>query len=139
MDFVLVDYSEVYYRVITKTAMPEKRSGKFVQIKNYETDREYLVLSPKGLSTYHANIVERFCLLNNKIKGSYNEKRDYFEIHDPEWYVIGGGMWMLDETNKVLELSGTSRGYGKFDPNGLKEKILSLENMSDYTVLIDGL
>jgi hypothetical protein len=60
MSFKFVDYSATYFTTIAKKPIPSNRSGKFVQIINRSTSDEYLVLSPKELSVYHANIVEWF-------------------------------------------------------------------------------
>ena len=78
MIFKFIDYSAIYFSTIAMKPIPSQHGGKFVQISHHPTSNEYLVLSPKDLSVYHANIVERFCLLNN-IKGSYNARKDYFE------------------------------------------------------------
>ena len=118
--------------------MPARRSGKFIQIQNEAEQSEYLVLSPGELSVYHANVVERFCLMQC-IKGSYyNEKKNYFDIHDPVWTVIGGGVWAINETTKTLTLSGMSHAYGPFELKGLKEKLSSSSLVSGYTIRVDG-
>ena len=135
----MIDYSEVYYVTIRKEEMPTNRAGKFVQIRNEHMERECVVLSPKDLSLYHAHIVERFCRQYGQIEGEFNEKKDFFRIADAAWEVVGGGIWSIDSVKKVLNLSGASQGYGKFDPYGLKQKILSLEKMAGYTVRIDGM
>jgi len=138
MTFLLTDYSELYFTKIKNVDMPAKRSGKFIQIQNEAEQREYLVLSPRELSVYHANVVERFCLLQG-IKGSYdNDKKNYFEIHEYEWTVIGGGVWAINEMTKTLTLSGLSQGYGPFEAKGLKEKLLSSALVSGYIIKIDG-
>jgi len=138
MCFHFVDYSSTYFNTIAKEPPPKKRSGKFVQIINHSTDDEYLVLSPKELSVYHANIVERFFSLNGNIPGSYNAKKDYFNIYDPDWEVIGGGLWVTDEENKTITLNGESKMYGKFDGSGLKKKIATVDGMALYAVIVNG-
>ena len=139
MDFELIDYSDVYFlRIERRSDVPGERNGKFVQIRNEAEEREYLVLSPKELSKDHGNIVERFCM-KHAIEGAYNERKDYFEIHDGDWQVIGGGIWRIDEEGKVLELSGSSQMYGKFDGAGLKSRIRTVDPFSGYGILIDGL
>jgi hypothetical protein len=79
--------------------LPERRHGKFIQIRSDET--EYLLLSPGDLSAYHANIVELF-FSEKQIEGMYNGKQDYYEINAPGWKIIGGGMWAINETEKIL-------------------------------------
>jgi hypothetical protein len=118
--------------------IPTKRSGKFIQILNEAEEREYLILCPKELAKYHANVVERFCLMHS-IKGSYyNEKKNYFDIHDPLWDVIGGGDWAINEMTKTLTLSGMSQAYGPFEERGLMEKLSSAPSVSGYSIKIDG-
>jgi hypothetical protein len=131
---IFLDYSEIYYQAIGKTSIPDKRLGKFVQIRN--NDKEYLVLCPKGLSVYHANIVERF-FTQLKIKGNYNSKGDYYEINENGWEVLGGGIWAINETDRLLHLSGSSQAYGQYDRRELREKIEGLEEMSGYRIVID--
>ncbi|HWR59158.1 MAG TPA: hypothetical protein VN328_09745 [Thermodesulfovibrionales bacterium] len=85
MKFTLNEYSEIYFKTICKTNVPPERGGKFVQIENDDT--EFLVLSPAGLSSFHASIVESFCMLH-KIRGKYITKRlDNYEIVDPGWII----------------------------------------------------
>ncbi|MBI5847172.1 MAG: hypothetical protein HZB31_04360 [Nitrospirae bacterium] len=134
MNFMLLDLSEVYFIRIQKTPVPHKRGGKFVQLRN--SDGEYLVFSPKELSSFHANIVERFCLMQ-KLKGRYTSKRmDSYEIDDPEWEVVGGGKWHIDTREKRLVLFDTSGTYGRFDSNKLKDRIKASGNMAGYQIQI---
>ncbi len=132
--FIFLDYSEIYYSAIGKSSIPDKRLGKFVQIRNDAT--EYLVLSPKGLSVYHANIVERF-FTQRKIEGKYNSKGDYYEICEGEWEITGGGIWAISETDRLLRLSGSSQAYGQYDRRGLRERIETAEKVSGYRIVID--
>lgn len=138
MEFKLVDFSEVYYRSIAKVDLPGNRRGKFIQLKNEDEEIEYVVLSPEELSVYHANIVERFCMLNG-IQGSYNPRKDHFHIQNPDWVVVGGGLWTMDTEKKEINLYGKSTMYGKFDPKGLKRNVLTRTEMNGYRVRIDGL
>jgi len=138
MKFELLDYSAIYFKSISKTNIPEKRSGKFIQIENEDDEKEYLILSPKELSIFHANIAERFCMIN-KISGSYNARKDFFEIHDLDWTVIGGGLWVIDDNATSLNLFDKSTMYGKFDSRDLKKKISTVKKLKDYSILIDGL
>jgi hypothetical protein len=134
MNVIFIDYSEIYYSSVAKTSAPNKRNGKFVQIRNNIT--EYLVFSPKELTPYHANLVERFCI-EKVLDGSYNDKGKRFDIYDPAWVIIGGGKFEIDKAEKYIRLYDNSMAYGKFDSKGLKEKILSIDEMSDYKVQIE--
>ncbi|KJR44101.1 Janus/Ocnus [Candidatus Magnetoovum chiemensis] len=101
------------------------------------TEAEYLILSPKEQSPYHADIAERFCKLNN-IAGLYNKRDKIFELYDSNWTIIGGGLWEIDTiAKKYLRLYGSSSAYGKFDANGLKDKTFSISDLSDYNIEID--
>lgn len=137
MNFFLLDYSGQYFKTVKKISVPRKRGGKFVQIFDLENGNEYVVLSPRDFSTYHANIVERFCTLN-KIAGSYNSKKDFFAIRDDAWTVSGGGAWMIDDDRKTLELSGESKAYGAFESGGLKSKILKSGVFPGYSCFVNG-
>lgn len=132
--FIFLDYSEIYYKTVGRPSVPDKRLGKFIQIRHNDT--EYLILSPKGLSVYHANIVERF-FTERSISGDYNGKGDHYEIAEDGWKVIGGGIWAINETDRLLHLSGSSQAYGQYDRRGLREKIETIKDMSGYRIVID--
>jgi len=129
-----VDYSEQYYAGMEKTSLPVKMSGKFLQIRNQS--REYLLFSPKEYAPYHADIVKQFCKEKGLV-GSYDGSGKRFNIHDPAWVVAGGGRFERDATRKWLRLFDDSMAYGKFDPNGLKEKILLIKEFADYEVTVE--
>lgn len=134
MEFIFIDYSDIYYKKITKTVIPWQRQGKFVQIRH--ENNEYLIFSPKKFSSSHADIVERFCI-SMKIDGFYNKKQYKYEIRNPVWTVVGGGKWIINEKDRMLHLFDDSGVYGKFDVTALKERILKLGKMSNYKVQID--
>ena len=129
--FSWVDYSETYYRVICKAQVPSRRDGKFIQLENDET--EYVVLSPKGLSVFHANIVERFCMLH-EIRGHYNAQVNLFTIDDSGIDIVGGGFWEIDEMKRLLYMFGTSQAYGSFRVTNLKKKVLEVYDMANYEI-----
>ena len=130
MNVILIDYSESYYFREAKIPVPATRSGKFVQIRNKTT--EYLVLAPKEFAPYHADIVERFCR-EEGLSGSYNGEGKRFDIHEPAWIIVGGGKFELDKGKKYIRFYDNSMAYGRFDSKGLKGKILSIGELSDYT------
>lgn len=129
--FSWVDYSEMYYQVICKASVPSRRGGKFVQLENDET--EYVVLSPKGLSVFHANIVERFCALH-EIQGHYNTQFNLFTIDDSDIDIVGGGFWEIDDMKRLLYMFGTSQAYGAFRVTNLKEKVLGVSDMVTFEI-----
>jgi hypothetical protein len=128
------DYAREYYRGVG-VALPDRVAGKFVQIRN-DAAEEFLVFSPKEVSRYHADIVERFCA-ERGIPGVYNNVHKRFDIHDPEWIVVGGGKFERDRKKKQLRLYDDSMAYGKFNGHELKEKILSFSAFSGYNVRIE--
>jgi len=132
MHFELIDYSEDYY----KEPVPANRSGKFVQIRNKESGKEFIVLSLSALSIFHADIVEKFSL-SKGIKGRYHRAKNYFKITDTTWEVIGGGHWGINSRHNLLVLAGKSQAYGRFDSHGLEARILSLKQMKGYTVKME--
>lgn len=131
MNTVIVDYSEIYYS--GKGSIPERYSGKFVQIRHNDT--EYILFSPTELIKYHADIVERFCL-ERKISGHYNKDKKSFDIDDPAWFIVGGGKFDWDKKGKIIRLYDDSMAYGKFDEKGLKERIKK-GKLSDYEIQIE--
>ena len=134
MKVVLIDYSGVYGPGEAKTSLPDKGSGKFVQIRKGDT--EYLVFSPKELAPYHAHIVERFCL-ERGIRGAHEGDGKRFSIHDSGWIVVGGGKYEIDKEHRHIRLYDDSVAYGKFDSKGLKEKIYMIIELRGFEVRIE--
>jgi len=131
MKIIFIDYSEGYYADIAGTALPEVRSGKFVQIRTRDT--EYFLLSPKEFTPYHADLVRKFCL-ENGIGGSYDTERKRFDIAGAEWVVAGGGKFEINDVQRYIHFYDNSLAYGKFDSKGLKEKVHKIAGLSDYEV-----
>lgn len=108
----VIDFSDLYFRVMQKEAVPPQREGKFV-ILSRNGDR-YAAFSPRELTCYHANIVERL-LLQHGVRGRYNMKGDEYYFDSSDWTVEGGGYWRLDQQAGRLELFGRSASYGAVD------------------------
>jgi hypothetical protein len=134
MQIICIDYSEIYYSEIAKIPVPDRLTGKFVQVRHNNT--EYLIFSPKEFTPYHADLVKRFCK-EKGLKGSLDRTSKYFEISDPAWVVVGGGKYEVDKKKKFIRLHDNSMAYGRFDRRGLKAKVLSMEFASDYVVVIE--
>jgi len=131
---VIIDYSEAYYRVVAKTAVPAFRNGKFIQVRHGDT--EYLVLSPREYSPYHADILERFCR-ERSISGAYAEGKKRFDIHDAEWVIKGGGKFEIDETKRQIRFYDDSMAYGRFEAGRLREKVSHSDTFRGYEVRIE--
>jgi hypothetical protein len=134
MRIVFIDYSETCYRNSAGTEIPERYTGKFVQIRKGSS--EYLVFSPKECTRFHADIVRQFCS-EREIPGVFNSQSKAFDIYDPSWVVAGGGKFEIDRGKRFLHLYDNSMAYGKFDGKGLKEKILAVAKLSDYKVQME--
>jgi hypothetical protein len=135
MAIELIDYSQLYYTAIAKTVDPPVIIGKFVQIRNKLM--EYLVLSPKDFTEYHANIVERFCF-DMRVEGSYDPDRKRYDIYDQAWVIVGGGKFEIDTTKQTIRFYDDSMVYGKFDSRGLPEKVHSFAPFSGFSVIHDN-
>jgi Janus/Ocnus family (Ocnus) len=135
MAMEIVDYTQLYYTAIAKTNVPPVIIGKFVQIRNELM--EYLVLSPKEFTKYHANIVERFCL-DKGLEGYYDADRKRYDIYDQAWIVVGGGKFEIDATQKTIRFYNDSMVYGKFDSQGLTEKVSSFPPFSGFSIVLDN-
>lgn len=131
MDFRIVDYSAAYYA----DGLPGSRQGKFLQlILGGET--ELLVLSPYELSKFHAQILERYCMLN-EIEGRFVRNPELFAATGDDIEVVGGGHWMVDEPNARILFFGESKVYGRFDAEGLSRKVRGLPEYAKYQVVIE--
>jgi len=120
MQLEVLDYSGVYFQLMREMGIPSRRGGKFIVARNGTW--RYAVFSPQGLSTYHANIVERF-LDSQGVQGWYNRKGDEFHFDSPDWEIEGGGHWEIDETKAVLRISGSSLAFGGFDAPALAAEL----------------
>ena len=134
MNVILIDYSDACISREAKTPAPVGSSGKFVQLRDKTT--EYLVLAPKECASYHADIAERFCR-EKGLRGYRDGEGKRFDIHELTWVIVGGGKFELDRRKKYIRLYGNSLAYGRFDSKGLKSKILSICELSDYTADIE--
>lgn len=133
MKIAFVDYSERYNSGAAKSTVPHKQNGKFVQLRH--NDAEFLVFSPRGLTSYHADIVERFCK-EKGIPGVYDAPAKRFVVHDPTWIIVGGGKFEIDEVAKYILLYDNSMAYGRFDSDGLRDRIHKIKKFRDYEVRI---
>lgn len=132
--FYFIDYS-------LSEAMPSAdipvggiRTGKFVQIRRGAD--EYVILAPRESASYHADIVERFCL-DKGLAGLYDRGHKRFDIEAPGWTVEGGGKFEIDDRSGRIRLYDESTAYGKFSDDGLKEKLKSAAEIAGYVVQIE--
>lgn len=129
--FKVIDYSDTYFE---KRKKPDSRGGKFIQVSGEEGD--FIVFSPISHAPYHANIAESF-FSSKSIQGTFNPDKDHFTHHSTDWNILGGGHWSIDEKDRRLELFGTSIAYGRFDAEGLAEKLREAEEFKDFMIIIE--
>ncbi|MFN3739858.1 MAG: hypothetical protein ACK4TF_04195 [Thermodesulfovibrionales bacterium] len=134
MKTTVVDYSEIYYSSIMGIRLPDKYGGKFVQL--WYKGEEYMVFSPKEFKKYHSNIVELFSKDMN-LAGAYDSEQKRFDIFEPEWKIIGGGKFEIDRKEKILRLYDDSMAYGRFNDEGLAQRLAETEELSGYRIVID--
>jgi len=130
----IIDLSRQYFRKMMGLELPEKRAGKFIQIT--DGNREYIVLSPKGLYQFHANIAERFCEDRGVVGAYRSKKKEYYIIYDPDWQILGGGFWEINDREKRLMLEGSSQAYGKFHTEGLAKRLEETKKLQEYRVIV---
>jgi len=111
MKLTVIDYSKEHF-----SSPPRHGKGKFIQVLSEEA--EYIIMAPREMSAFHANIAERF-FSSRGVRGRYNHKRDDYKIDHPVWTILGGGHWELEGDPGVLTLSGESMAYGRFQGGGL--------------------
>lgn len=129
-----MDYSKLYFLNLAGAQIPDRFSGKFVQI--WHGDREYFVLSPKEFKKYHANIVELFSK-DRGLAGAYDSEQKHFDIFEPEWKIIGGGKFEIDRKERILRLYDDSMAYGRFNDKGLAERLSGTEEFLGFRILIE--
>lgn len=134
MKTVVIDYGVSDSGEGTVTAAAVHISGKFLQIRRNEA--EYLVFSPRELTPYHSDLLERFCR-EKGIRGVYDREKKRYIIEDPSWEVQGGGKFEIDTLNKRVRIYDDSMAYGKFNPTGLKNKVLQIKMLAGYKVTIE--
>lgn len=134
MKTVVINYNAADSWGGTPAAVPTHITGKFLQIAHNNT--EYLIFSPKEITAYHADILERFCR-ERDIKGSYDMERKCYEVDDPSLTVEGGGKFEIDTVVRSIRIYDDSMAYGKFNPSGLREKVLALKELAGYNVTIE--
>jgi hypothetical protein len=91
--------------------------GKFLQLRL--NGQEHLVFASLGLHRYHNQILGHFA----ETQGITHRWTDgvTLELDAPGLEVLGGGRFRLDP--QCLRLFGDSQVYGRFDPDGLAQRI----------------
>ena len=126
------DYTEIYYRETLGQPVPEVTSGKFVHIAG-PVD-EYLILSPRELTKYHAHIVERFCQIHAGLTCTPAPSGDAALLDQSGWRVCGGGRFRLNRAEQELTLWDSSKAYGAFDGAHIRNALTKDPDWNRYDV-----
>lgn len=134
MAFILINYAEEYFKKAQGGTIPVRWGGKFVLV-NSDKD-EFLILSPKELTPYHADIVQRFSE-EKGLAGTFHKPQKRFDIEEPGWAVNGGGKFEIDVAIKTLRFYDNSMAYGRFEAKALMENVESVKELSGYRIKIE--
>ena len=122
----ITDYTHFYYQTMEGQPPPPFTDGKFVLILQAEGPI-HAVFSPIELSKFHADIVCRF-LKERGVRGHYDPGHEKYTIDDQGWKIAGGGAWILDTNEEVLQLGGHSKAYGAAHASHLKALFSAAES-----------
>ncbi len=106
---------------------------KFILIT--DSDTLWLVFGSLSTYRYHAQLVQRFCVIND-IGCSWVKKPDLVEVLDDDIEIKGGGFIKYDKEKQLLEFIGHSTAYGKFNKVHLEEFIENAALVKGLKVLI---
>ncbi|MBI3872936.1 MAG: hypothetical protein HY304_07675 [candidate division Zixibacteria bacterium] len=115
---------------------PSEHQGKFVHIVGPQ--EEFLVLSPIELTEYHAHIVQRFSRRRADLSSVSTPAGDVVLFGTPGWSIKGGGRYRLDRGHRTLSLWGSSKAYGQFDGEHLRDTLKITSGWEDFAVDLDG-
>ena len=127
---IIEDYTPVFFEMMKGRATPPVYEGKFVHVNGPED--EFLLLSPTELCKFHSQIVARFCALRDDVSFVLSSDNGQFTTHG--WTVRGGGRFRLDRTAQLLQIWGSSKAYGTFDGEAIREKLRGVKGWEGYEV-----
>ncbi len=130
-----IDYTRHYYEIVAREPLPTMRTGKFVQLWLGD-DQEFIIVAPKELAIYHANIVDRF-LTERGVAGEYNAKADVYYHRDKAWTILGGGRFELNDKTRTLRLFSQSLAYGPFEQPGLADRLTNCPQLANYRLSLE--
>jgi hypothetical protein len=129
---IIEDYTPGYFETIKGQATPPVCEGKFVHVVGPQD--EFLILCPTELCKYHSHIVARFCSLRDDV--SFVQSGDDGRFATPGWAVRGGGRFRLDRAAHLLHIWGSSKAYGAFDGEAIREKIREVPGWEGYQLRV---
>ena len=112
----------------------ERSKGKFVQVRHQEFG-EFIIFAPPSLCTFHAQIMELFCLQQRPAWAfEINEKRDDGALYEENAEIVGGGHFEVYENKKRLNLSGASLAFGDYEPYLLDQKLQNIPRFDGFRI-----
>lgn len=107
------------YRTSAEAQATGDSEGKFVQLK--WRDREYLIFADFDTHRYHTQILGQF--LDEQGIPHHWDDPQHLDLENSPVAVMGGGRYRADTANKALELWDDSQAYGRFQDEGLTERL----------------
>ena len=83
--------------------------------------------------SYHADLVRRYCDINN-IPSGWTKKPDQYEILSASHRILGGGWFEENVADKTLRFYGYSTAYGGFEQQDILYLLQTSDLFSDYLV-----
>jgi hypothetical protein len=83
--------------------------------------------------SYHADLVKRYCDINN-IPSGWAKKPDQYEILSDSHRILGGGWLEENVGDKTLRFYGYSTAYGGFEQQDILYLLQTSNLFSDYLV-----
>lgn len=124
-------FGEIYQSRIPESDISK---GKFVQIV-HQSQGTFMLLAPKELCTFHAEIVNLFCeTIEPNWAFELNSKSDNGILYEPEAKIIGGGFYEILEDQKRLNLGGASLAFGDYEAYGFDQQLAELERFQGYKI-----
>lgn len=100
--------------------LDQPQKCKFVVVGNSE--RLILVVGPVSRYKYHANLLEKLCDLE-QMACFWATRPDQLQLAEVDWSVRGGGWLIIDIVERRIELSGSSRAYGRYHDDDIQQLI----------------
>ena len=95
--------------------------GKFLQLT--WKGQEYMLFAQRGVHRYHNQVLAHFAE-SHAIPYRWITP-EQLVTEDPELLIGGGGRFRLDLDKHTLEVWDDSQAYGRFNENGLIEKLIA--------------
>ena len=108
-------------------------TSKYIVIRCSASDR--FVFGSVIRFPYHANLIDKFCHLND-IAGGWEKRPDLYAIFDLSCNVLGGGWLEYQPDGNLINLYGASTAYGRFDHQAASHMLAGDRRFSGYQYVI---